>query len=95
MDQVRQLRAALRLSRAELARFLGVSGPTVVRWESQRSMTEPRGLQAVLLRVLADAAAVKPRQEVARIVRSCDVDHRHALRTLLAARREPSGDERA
>jgi transcriptional regulator with XRE-family HTH domain len=88
MEQIRQLRALLRLSRAELARFLGVSEPTVVRWESDRGMTEPRGLQAVLLQVLTDATTTQAPQSVARIVRSCGVNHRDALRTLLASARE-------
>jgi DNA-binding transcriptional regulator YiaG len=88
MDQVRHLRALLRVSRAELARFLGVSEPTVVRWESDRGLTEPRGLQAVLLQALNDATSTQAPQNVARIVRSCGVSHRDALRTLLASPRE-------
>jgi DNA-binding transcriptional regulator YiaG len=84
--EIRQLRTNLRLSRSELARFLGVSEPTVVRWESDRSVTQPKGLQAVLLQALADAMTEHTLQEVARIVRSCGINHRDALRTLLAVR---------
>lgn len=87
MDQVRQLRATLRLSRSELARFLGVSEPTVVRWESDRGVSEPRGLQAVLLQALSEACSTQPPQSVARIVRSCGVNHRQALETLLSSPR--------
>ena len=85
VDDVRELRERLGLSRADLARFLGVSEATVVRWESDASVTEPRGLPAVLLRALADAASQRPPREVARTVRSCGLDHRAALKTLLAA----------
>jgi DNA-binding transcriptional regulator YiaG len=84
-NSIRQLRLDLGLSRAHLARFLGVSEATVVRWESQAAITEPRGLQAVLLRTLQDAASSHPREQIGRLVRSCGVDHRMALRTLLDA----------
>jgi transcriptional regulator with XRE-family HTH domain len=88
IEDVRGLRKSLGLSRAEFARFLGVSEATVVRWESEEAVTEPRGLQAVLLRVIADAAARHPSRDVARVLRSCGLDHRTALQTLLAAAAE-------
>jgi DNA-binding XRE family transcriptional regulator len=84
-SQIRQLRQKLALSRAHLARFLGVSEATVVRWESDAGVTEPKGLQSVLLRTLADAANAQPPAQVGRTVRSCAVDHRVALRSLLDA----------
>lgn len=80
---VRALREHLHLSRAELARFLGVSEATVVRWESDRAASEPRGLQAVLLRALQDAAERLPPEQVARTVRSSVVDHLSAIRDLI------------
>ncbi|MDH5674069.1 MAG: helix-turn-helix domain-containing protein [Myxococcales bacterium] len=83
--EIFQLRARLGLSRSELARFLGVSEPTVVRWESGSAISEPKGLQALLLRALADASGGQPASDVARIVRSCGLDHRAALADLLAA----------
>jgi ribosomal protein L32E len=48
-------------------------------------VTEPKGLQAVLLQTLADAADVHPSTHIGRMVRSCGVDHRVALRSLLDA----------
>jgi DNA-binding transcriptional regulator YiaG len=87
MYDVVSLRKALRLSRAELARFLGVSEATVVRWESKGSVTAPKGLQAVLLRAIADAVATRPPEEITLLVRSSGLDHRSALERLLAASR--------
>ena len=85
MESVREIRKSLRLSRSELARFLGVSEATIVRWESDDAVSEPRGLQAVLLRAIADAIQRQPPPTVARTVRQCGLDHRDALKTLLAA----------
>lgn len=82
--EVRMLRFRLRLSRSELSRFLGVSEATVVRWESDSTVTEPKGLQAVLLRALEDASRERGFSDVARVVRSSGADHRSALRELLA-----------
>jgi len=84
-NSIRQLRAKLGLSRAHLARFLGVSEATVVRWEADAAITEPKGLQAVLLQTLDDAANAHPCEQIGRMVRSCGVDHRVALRSLLDA----------
>lgn len=83
----RRLRFNLGLSRSEFARFLGVSEATVVRWESDHSASEPKGLQAILLSALHDAVELHPTQEIASLVRSCGLDHRSALRTLLDAAR--------
>ena len=82
---IRRLRTNLRVSRVEFSRFLGVSEATVVRWESDASMTEPKGVQAVLLQALLDVASRRSPEEVARVVRSCGLDHRNALRELLEA----------
>ena len=79
------MRKHLGLSRSELARFLGVSEATVVRWESEDDASEPKGLQAVLLQAISDAAGHHPPRDIARAVRSCGLDHREALKTLLAA----------
>ena len=84
-SDILRLRSNLGLSRAEFARFLGVSEATVVRWESDAAATEPKGLQAVLLSALYDAANYHGYESVAQIVRSCGLDHRVALRTLLHA----------
>ncbi|RLB51051.1 MAG: hypothetical protein DRJ42_17575 [Deltaproteobacteria bacterium] len=83
----RRLRFNLGLSRAEFARFLGVSDATVVRWEADNSASEPKGLQAILISALNDAVDKHPTQEIASLVRSCGLDHRAALRTLLDAAR--------
>jgi hypothetical protein len=68
-----------------MARFLGVSEATVVRWESDAAVTEPKGLQAVLLHTLDDAAKTHSCDQIGRLVRSCGVDHRVALLTLFDA----------
>ena len=81
--EVRKLRGQLGVSRAVLARFLGVSEATITRWESGGAISEPRGLSAVLIRCLADASANASPEEVARVVHSCTVDHRAALMQLL------------
>lgn len=82
---VGKLRGRLGVSRAVLARFLGVSEATITRWESDAATSEPRGLSAVLLGSIADACDNQSPGEVARILRSCSVDHRAALQLLLSA----------
>lgn len=82
---VRALRKLLGLSRSELSRFLGVSDATIVRWESNDPVSEPHGLQAVLLRAICDAMEQQSARDVARVVRSCGLDHRAALQSLLSA----------
>ncbi len=86
-DDILALRKRLGVSRSEFARFLGVSEATIVRWESKKAVTEPKGLQALLLRVIADATTARPANEIARLVRSCGLDHRSALEQLLSATR--------
>ena len=87
-ENIAVLRQQLRLSRSEFARFLGVSEATIVRWEVKDSISEPKGLQAVLIRAMRDAMAVESPAEVARVIRGCGLDHRAALRQLLAAGQE-------
>src|SRR5689334_15480664 len=79
------LRKSLRLSRSEFARFLGVSEATIVRWETKDRVAGPKGLQAVLLRAIADAMASHSAEDITRLVRSSGLDHRSALQRLLAA----------
>ena len=83
--QIGRLRHQLALSRSDLARFVGVSEATVVRWESSRDSAEPHGLQAVLLSAMADAAIGRPAHEVTRTVRLSGVSHSEAIITLLDA----------
>lgn len=82
---VRALRKLLGVSRSEFARFLGVSEATIVRWESDDAVTEPKGLQAVLLRAIDDASRKCAPKDVARLVRASGLDHRSALKQLLSA----------
>jgi transcriptional regulator with XRE-family HTH domain len=89
--KLRRLRATLALSRAELSRFLGVSEATLARWESREHTSEPRGLQAFLLEMIAEACETKDEREVARLVRRSGLDYRRSLSSLLAAAdRQPS-----
>jgi transcriptional regulator with XRE-family HTH domain len=89
--EIRRLRKSLGLSRNEFARFLGVSEVTVARWETSQNLTEPKGLQAVLLRAVSDAARAHSTTHVAGLVRSSGTDHRAALRSLLDAAGVPEG----
>ena len=84
-QHIAKLRSRLAVSRADLARFVGVSEATVVRWESRRNASEPHGLQAVLLSAVWDAASGAPVQDVARTVRLSGVTHSEAIITLLDA----------
>ena len=84
LRSVKRLRATLGVSRAEFSRFLGVSEATVFRWESDKTSSDPRGLQALLLQSLEDALASQSSSAVARIVRTCGIDHRAALREVLS-----------
>ncbi len=87
-DDVGAVRKELRLSRSEFSRFLGVSEATIVRWELKDGVSEPKGLQAVLIRAIKDAMATESPVEVARLIRGCALDHRSALRRLLAMGQE-------
>lgn len=82
-QEIRAFRSKLALSRTDLARFLGVSEATVARWESADPITEPKGLQAILLQLLEDALESQEPHEVGRLVRLCGVDYRSAMRGLL------------
>ncbi len=88
MREPREMRATLKLSRAEFARFFGVSEATVARWESDDAVSEPSGLQAVLLQAVTDALKARPPDTIARVIRSSSVDHRTALAELLRASNE-------
>ncbi len=54
-EEIRLMRERLGLSRAELAARLGVTWPTVWRWETDRTKPQPGWLRA--LKTLADSAA--------------------------------------
>jgi transcriptional regulator with XRE-family HTH domain len=83
VGDIQAFRTKLGLSRSELSRFLGVSEATIVRWESSNAMSQPKGIQALLLATLSDAAQVESFDYVAQVVRHVGMDHRRALRTLL------------
>ncbi len=83
--KIKEMRKNLRLSRSELARFLGVSDATVVRWEADDAISEPRGLQMVLLRAMDNARQRQQPRDVARTVRSCSFNHSEAIKQLLDA----------
>lgn len=63
------LRRVLGVSRAELSRFLGVSEMQLARWESRDILSEPRGIQAVLLQAIWNAAERYSAEEIAHVVR--------------------------
>ncbi len=80
--EVRMLRSELRLSRAELARFLGVSDVTVFRWETvdpKQSKSRPHGLVLTVLRAIRDATDKQGPGVVSRLVREGVLEQRAAL----------------
>jgi DNA-binding transcriptional regulator YiaG len=56
-EQVRRLRAALRLSQQALAEELGVRQQTISEWET--GLYQPRGASARMLDVVAERAGVE------------------------------------
>ncbi len=80
-EQIAQLRDRLRLSRAILARFLGVAEMTVVRWENG-SDSSPRGLPLVVLQALDNACGLHGAEEVGRLVKNGSADLSEALHKL-------------
>ena len=83
------LRTALRLSRSELAKFVGVSMVTVVRWEASDAYSV-HGLVGLILSALRDAIASRGIGPVRAVVIRASYDHRRALKDLL----DMAGDER-
>jgi transcriptional regulator with XRE-family HTH domain len=81
-DQVRSLRSDLGVSRADLARFVGVSQITVIRWESGGG-SSPRGVSLVLLVAIQQAFARTTRQALSHLVRTGPMNHALAIRDLL------------
>jgi len=76
------LRARLNVSRPHLARFLGVSEGTVVRWEKE-SHTEPEGLALLVLSALDEATQKVGISDVQWILTQSTYAHRMALSRLL------------
>jgi transcriptional regulator with XRE-family HTH domain len=60
-DRLKGLRQQLGLSQEALARLVGVSFPTINRWESSDRVSGPHGTILVLLLALEAAARVEPR----------------------------------
>lgn len=71
--EIRSLRESLSLSRPQLARFLGVSEVTIVRYEAPDG-SAPRGMTATLLAALRDAAARSGTTLTRRAVLAAEVD---------------------
>lgn len=80
-EQLAQLRDRLHLSRASLARFLGVAEMTVVRWENG-SDSSPRGLQLAVLQALETADGLHGAEIVGRLVKNGSADLGDALHKL-------------
>jgi DNA-binding XRE family transcriptional regulator len=79
--ELQVLRDKLGLSRAALARFLGVAEMTVVRWESGDATT-PKGLVLTVLTAVHIALENHGGTAVTRIIRESAVDHGRGLRAL-------------
>jgi DNA-binding XRE family transcriptional regulator len=82
-DQVRSLRSKLDVSRADLARFVGVSHATAVRWELEGGGHAPRGVSLVLLVALQQALARSPARELSQLVSNSQTNHALAIQELL------------
>lgn len=82
-ESLRKLRTQLGLSRTELARFVGVSHATAVRWEAGAGSV-PKGVALVLLVAIQRAAARWPKRQVAALIRDGPAQHARAIQTLLA-----------
>lgn len=80
-DELHALRVSLRLSRAALARFLGVAEITILRWE-QGTDTSPKGLILTVLRTLQAARDVAGPEVTAALVHEGMTDQARALRKL-------------
>jgi DNA-binding XRE family transcriptional regulator len=89
--ELRSLRDSLHLSRAALARFLGVAEITILRWE-QGADTSPKGLVLTVLRALQAATLAAGPATVARLVQDGAQDQVEALHRLfeLATSTNPS-----
>jgi len=82
-EKIARLREYLRLSRASLARFLGVSEMTVVRWENGTD-SSPRGLQLVVLQALESACERHGADSVGRLVKESSADLSDAIHRLFS-----------
>jgi transcriptional regulator with XRE-family HTH domain len=65
-SRVAELRGDLRLSRSALARFLGVSDATVIRWEKDGG--KPRGIVLLVLQAVERCATAQGFDATRRIV---------------------------
>lgn len=81
-EGITELRSRLNLSRANLARFLGVAEMTIVRWENG-SDSSPRGLPLVVLQALDAACRLHGADAIGRLVKDSTADLGDALRRLL------------
>lgn len=88
-EEILALRDSLHLSRAILARFLGVAEITILRWEAGAD-TSPRGLGLTVLTAIRSAAAEHGSSTVSRVIRDASVDHGRALKTLFDLAYTPS-----
>jgi len=81
-------RKALKLSRSDLARFLGVADVSLVRWEAPDG-SSPKGLPLLILQALATVRRNHPEYDLRRLVREGPANHADAIKTLLELASEP------
>lgn len=89
-DDISRLRTELKLSRAQLGRFLGVAEVSVVRWESPTG-TAPRGLHASLLSALSDAVSRVGATRVRPVTLHASTDPLGAIKTIVELARGIDG----
>lgn len=86
--QIAHLRSRLKLSRAALARFLGVTEMTIIRWESGEQ-SSPHGLQLLLLQALDRARKRADDGTLRRLVNEAAVAPGPAIQRLLTLAHPP------
>jgi transcriptional regulator with XRE-family HTH domain len=87
-EHISRLRSRLKLSRAALARFLGVTEMTIIRWESGEQ-SSPHGLQLLLLQSLERARERADDETLGRLVNEAAVAPGPAIQRLLTLAHPP------
>lgn len=87
-ERISRLRSRLKLSRAALARLLGVTEMTIIRWESGEQ-SSPRGLQLLLLQALERARERADDETLGRLVNEATVAPGPAIQRLLTLAHPP------
>jgi len=77
-DQIKEMRATLKLNQHQFAALIGLSPMTVCRWEN--GLTEPRELGAVILELLSNALRYHAPRVLLDALRQAAPDPAHLVR---------------